>query len=94
MALQVRQALIEFRSAEQQVEVTRASEAQTSESVRILKNRYEAGLATITDLLAAETERAAARASLAHAVYRHRLSFARLEFAAGTLSPASAAALP
>jgi outer membrane protein len=94
MALQIRRALIQCRSMEQQVEVTRAAEAQSQESLRILKNRYEAGLATMTDILAAETERSAARTSLAEAVYRHRLSYAQLEHAAGTLSESSQAVNP
>ena len=94
MALEIRRAMIQCRSMEQQVEVTRTAEAQSEESLRILKNRYEAGLATMTDLLAAETERSAARTALAEAVYRHRLSYAQLEHAAGTLSEASQAVNP
>ena len=94
MALEIRRALIECRSAEQQVDVTLAAEAQSQESLRILKNRYDAGLATMTDLLAAETERSAARTALADAIYRHRLGIARVEFAAGLLSSTSQATKP
>jgi outer membrane protein len=94
MALEIRRAMIQCRSMEQQVEVTLASEAQSQESLRILRNRYEAGLATMTDLLAAETERSAARTALAGAVYRHRLSYAQLEYAAGALSESSQAVNP
>ncbi len=90
LALQVHQALIEARTAAQQVEAMRAIETQSQESLRILQNRYEAGLATMTDLLAAETSRAAARTALAGAIYRYRVSYARLEYAAGTLSLTSA----
>lgn len=91
MALELHQAFIQVRSAEEQVEAMRAAEAQSLESLRILQNRYEAGLATMTDLLSAETARAAARTFLAEAIYRYRLSYARLESAAGILSPTSAA---
>lgn len=94
MALEIRRAVIQCRSMEQQVEVTRAAEAQSQESLRILKNRYEAGLATMTDLLAAESERSAARSLLAEAVYRHRLSYAQLENASGILSESSQAVNP
>ncbi len=94
MALEIRRAMIQCRSMEQQVEVTLASEAQSQESLRILRNRYEAGLATMTDLLAAETERSAAHTTLAGAVYRHRLSYAQLEYAAGALSESSPAVNP
>jgi len=91
MALQLRRALIQYRAAEQQVAVARAAEAQSEEGLRILKNRYDAGLATMTDLLSAETARSNARTNLAGAIYRHRLSYAQVEYAAGILSPTSPA---
>jgi outer membrane protein TolC len=91
MALEIRKAMIQCRAAEQQVEVARSAEVQSEESLRILKNRYDAGLATMTDLLSAETARSGARTALAEALYRHRLSFAQLEYAAGVLTPTSAA---
>jgi outer membrane protein TolC len=91
MALEVHKALVQVRSAEQQVKAMQAAEAQSAESLRILRNRYEAGLATVTDMLSAEAARSAARTALAEAIYRHRLSFAQMEYAAGILSPSSAA---
>jgi outer membrane protein TolC len=91
MALELHRALVECRTAQQQVEAAQAAEAQAEEGLRILKNRYEAGLATMTDLLSAETSRAGAKTAFAEAVYRHRVSFARLEYTAGTLSPTSRA---
>ncbi len=94
MALEIHRAAVQLRSAEQQVEVTRAAEAQAQESVLILKNRYDAGLATLTDLLSAEGARAGARAAFAESIYRHRLTFAQLEYAAGILSPTSKAMQP
>jgi outer membrane protein len=91
MQLEVHNALVQVRTVEQQVQVMQAAEDQSQESLRILKNRYEAGLATMTDLLSAEAARSAARTALAQAIYRHRLSYAQMEFAAGVLSPNSAA---
>jgi outer membrane protein len=91
MALEVRKALIQCKSADQQVQAMQASESQSEESLRILKNRYEAGLATITDLLAAEAARSGARTALAEAMYQQRISYAQVEFAAGILTPTSAA---
>jgi outer membrane protein len=91
MALEVRRALIQYRAAEQQVAAAQAAEAQSEEGLRILKNRYDAGLATMTDLLSAETARSGARTNLAEAIYRHRLSYAQVEYSAGILSPASPA---
>jgi outer membrane protein len=89
MALEVRKALIQYRAAEQQVLAAQAAEAQSEEGLRILRNRYDAGLATMTDLLSAETARSSARTNLAQALYRQRVSLAQVEFAAGTLSPTS-----
>jgi outer membrane protein TolC len=91
MALEVRRALIQYRAAEQQVEAAQAAEAQSEEGLRILRNRYDAGLATMTDLLSAETARSSARTNLAQAIYRQRLSYAQVEYAAGILSPSSPA---
>ena len=94
MELELHNALVRYRSAEQQVDVTKAGEAQALEGLRILKNRYEAGLATMTDLLAAEAQRAAAHTALSEALYQLRLSVAMVEFVAGTLSPTSLAMNP
>jgi outer membrane protein len=91
MQLEIRRALIQYRSSEQQVAVAQAAETQSEEGLRILRKRYDAGLATMTDLLSAETARSAARTNLAEAIYRQRLSFAQLEYAAGILSPTSPA---
>jgi outer membrane protein TolC len=91
MALEIRRAIIQCRAAGEQVMAARAAEAQSEEGLRILKNRYDAGLATMTDLLSAETSRSAARTNLAEAVYGHRLSYAQIEFTAGILNPMSRA---
>ncbi len=91
MALEVRRALIQYRAAEQQVEAAQAAEAQSDEGLRILRDRYDAGLATMTDLLSAETARSSARTNLAQAIYRQRLNYAQVEYTAGTLSSSSPA---
>jgi outer membrane protein len=91
MALEIRRAIIEYRSAEQQVIAARAAESQSEEGLRILRNRYDAGLATMTDLLSAETARSSARSALSEAIYRQRLCFAQVEYSAGILSPKSPA---
>jgi hypothetical protein len=45
----------------------------------------------MTDRLSAEAARSAARTSLAEAIYRHRLSYAQMEYAAGMLTSSSPA---
>ncbi len=89
MALEIRSAVVQYRTARQQASAARAAEAQAEESLRILENRYEAGLATMTDLLTAETARSGARTNLSQAVFRQRLSLAQLEYVTGTLSTSS-----
>jgi outer membrane protein TolC len=91
MALDLRRALIQYRAAEQQVLAAQAAEAQSEEGLRILQNRYDAGLATMTDLLSAETARSVARTGLAEAIYRQRVGYAHVEYAAGILGPSSPA---
>jgi outer membrane protein len=94
MDLELHRAIIQCQAVSQQLKVAQTAESQSIESLRILKNRYEAGLATMTDLLSAETARAMARTALAEASYRYRLSYAQIEYAAGILNPKSTALNP
>jgi outer membrane protein TolC len=89
--LQVREAYLNLTTAKQRVEVARQAQSQAEESLRIIQNRYEAGLATITDLLQVETARTAAGKNYLNAVFDYRLSFAALELATGELAPDSPA---
>lgn len=87
--LQVREAFLNLTSAGERVKVSRDSASQAEESLRILRNRYESGLATISDVLQAETMRTAAQKNYLSAVYDYRLAFAALELATGELGPDS-----
>ena len=49
---------------------------QSAESLRILKNRYDAGLATITDLLRAEDAERQSQSNYWHAVYGNAMAYA------------------
>ena len=89
--LQVREAYLNLNAARQRVEVSRDSAAQAAESLRILQNRYDAGLVTIMDVLRAETMRTSAQNNHLNAVYDYRLAFAALELATGDLGPDSPA---
>ena len=88
--LQVNQAHIRRRTAELSLETAQAAMDQSSESLRILKNRYVAGLATITDLLRAEDAERQSRSSYWHAVYGKAMAYAELLYATGTLTPDAA----
>jgi len=87
--LQVRKAHADLRAAEERIEVATAAVAMAEESLRIIKNRYEAGLATVTDLLRNETMLHETRTRRLAAVYDQRVAATMLELAAGTLAPDS-----
>jgi outer membrane protein TolC len=88
--LQVSQAHIRRRTAELTLETAQAVMEQAAESLRILKNRYGAGLATITDLLRAEDAERQSQSSYWHAVYGDAMAYAELLYATGTLTPDAA----
>jgi outer membrane protein len=88
--LQVNQAHIQRQTADLSLETARAAIDQATESLRILKNRYGAGLATITDLLRAEDAEREAQANYWHAVYSNTMAYAQQLFATGTLTPDAA----
>lgn len=89
ISLQVKDHFLKMRTALQQYEVANAVVSQADEGLRITKDRYGAGLATLTDLLNAETARLGSRTSLSMALYQYNISFADLERAAGTLDLSS-----
>jgi outer membrane protein TolC len=84
--LEVRQAYLETRAAQQRVAVMRDASAQAAESLRILQNRYDAGLATITDLLRAQVAALDARTAYLAALHDGQVARAQLERAAGRLT--------
>jgi outer membrane protein len=89
--LQVRQAYLNLTTSRGRVDVSRGAASQAEESLRIIQNRYEAGLATITDLLRAETARTTAKKNFVNATFDYRLGYAALELATGELAADSQA---
>jgi outer membrane protein len=87
--LEVREAYLQAQAARHRVEAARGSAEQARESLRILQNRYEAGLATMTDLLRAQTPAIEAQTDYLAAVHDWRVALAQLERAAGKLTPDS-----
>lgn len=84
--LQVRQAHAHLQSAKERIEVATAAVTQAEESLRITKNRYEAGLNTVTDLLRNETALLEAKTRRLAAVYDQRVAAVMLTLATGVLS--------
>ena len=88
--LQVSQAHIHQQTAVLSLETARAAMDQAAESLRILKNRYNAGLATMTDLLRAEDAERQSQTNYWHAVYGNAMAYTELLYAIGTLTPDAA----
>jgi outer membrane protein len=92
--LEVRRAYFDLDSARQQIDVIRSSIAEAQESLRMNQDRYDAGLLTITDLLASEDAAHRAKSDYLQALYRYYTGYANLELASGTLSPRSPVVTP
>jgi len=84
--LGVRQAWAGLRAARERIEVANAAMAEAQESLRITQNRYEAGLANVTDLLRNETALLESKTRYLAALHDQRVAATMLELAAGTLS--------
>lgn len=87
--LEVRRAWADLRAAEQRIEVAKAAVAEAEESLRIIQNRYEAGMSNVTDLLRNETAVLESRTRYLGAIHDQHIAAAMLELAAGRLSPDS-----
>ncbi len=84
--LQVRRAFADLDAAQQRIEVAKATVTQAEESLRIIQNRYAAGMSNVTDLLRTETALLEAQTRQLAAVHDQRIAAAALEMAAGTLT--------
>jgi outer membrane protein TolC len=87
--LEVFKSWAESKAAEERVAVANAAVAQAEESLRINKNRFESGLANVTELLRNETAVFEAQLRRIAALHDQRMAAVQLEFATGTLSPES-----
>jgi outer membrane protein TolC len=89
VTLEVRKAFLDAEAAAQRAAAARDAADQAKESLRIVQNRYEAGLTTITELLRAQTAQLDARTLYLNALQDWQVSQAQLERAAGVLTPES-----
>lgn len=85
----MRRAYYDLDVARRKVDVARATIAEANESLRINQVRYDSGLSTITDLLAAEEAAHRSQADYWEAVYSYHTGYANLELTCGTLGPQS-----
>lgn len=84
--LEVKQAQAMLDAASERLKVTEAGVAQSEESLRILRNRYQNGLATVTDLLRAQVALSDARMRRLQAIHDQRLAAVEIQRAAGILN--------
>ena len=84
--LEVKQALAQYEAASERLKVTEAGVAQSEESLRILRNRYQNGLATVTDLLRSQVAVSDAKMRRLQAIHDQKLAAVEIERAAGVLN--------
>ena len=85
ITLQLRQAWLNLEESHKRVEVTQKALAQGEENLKVVKDRYQEGLATNTEVLDAETLRTLSHFNYDSAVYDAALSNLRLHRAVGDL---------
>jgi outer membrane protein TolC len=88
--LEVRKAYLDGNAAAQRAAAARDAADQAKESLRIIQNRYETGLTTVTELLRAQTAQLDATTGYLAALQDWHVAQAQLERAAGVLTPESA----
>ncbi len=88
--MEVRKAYLDGNAAAQRATSARDAAEQAKESLRIVQNRYEAGLTTVTELLRSQTAQLDATSGYLAALQDWHVALAQLERAAGLLTPESA----
>jgi outer membrane protein TolC len=91
--LAVSRAFSGHRTSERMVATARTSMDQSAEGLRILRNRYDAGLATMTDLLRAEDAQRQSQNNYWQAAYGNTVAYASLLYATGQLTAETAETL-
>jgi outer membrane protein len=88
IGLEVHDAFLAHQTARERVAVAREAVTQAEESLRIVQDRYDAGLTTIVELLDNETALTATRTNLTRTLYDATVSQARLDLSLGRLDRA------
>jgi outer membrane protein TolC len=87
--MEVRKAFLDGTAAAQRAAAAHDAAEQAKESLRIVQNRYESGLTTMTELLRSQTAELDATTAYLLALQDWQLARAQLERAAGVLTPES-----
>ena len=91
--LAVSRAFTGHATSERMVATAHAAMDQSAEGLRILRNRYDAGLATMTDLLHAEDAERQSQNNYWQAAYGNTVAYAALLYTTGQLTPDTAETL-
>jgi outer membrane protein len=83
---QVTEAILHLKTAHERLKVAQASLTQARESLRLLRLRYETGIAILLELLSAEDALKSAELSRVGALFDTHLAQAGLELSLGTIS--------
>lgn len=84
--LQIREAFLRVNSAKERINVARKAVVQAEEALRIIENRYRAGISGIVELLQAETRLKEHRLSEIKAIFDYNMSIAELKLMAGIMN--------
>jgi outer membrane protein len=84
--LEVIQAYQDYVSARERLKVAGQTVTQAQEALRIVQDRYQEGLTTITEVLRAETAFLRTRLNLVSSRYEHYIGYARVLMATGKLT--------
>lgn len=85
--LEIRQALLSLRNAEESVDAQKLNRDRAAEALRLGEVGYRAGINTLVQVMDARTALARARALYYEAVYGHRIGHLDLQLAMGILGP-------
>jgi outer membrane protein TolC len=84
VSLEVRQAFLNVKSAEQQIQTSARALESARETLRVANLRYAEGVGTPVELSDANTQFVAARTAVVDAIYRYRIAVANLQRAVGS----------
>jgi outer membrane protein TolC len=84
--LDVIRALQQFLIAKQQLDVARSSIEQAQEALRIIQDRYDLGLTTVTDLLRGQSELVRAQMGVLSSRHSYIVGYAAVLLAVGELT--------
>ncbi|MEW6500818.1 MAG: TolC family protein [Thermodesulfobacteriota bacterium] len=90
VTLQLREAFLNLEETRQNIGVTEKAIAQAEENYRINESRYQAQVASSTDLLDAQTLLVKAKSNYWNAVYDYNIASAAVDWASGTLGGSDA----